>query len=66
MRGAIPPLPNTPSWRGSQLKHRDKFTCTTFTYMKVDKMTAVVGLIALPICVFRTLLRKKSRFMEDV
>jgi len=24
MRGAIPPLPNTPSWRGSQLKlHRE-------------------------------------------
>jgi hypothetical protein len=25
MRGAIPPLPNTPSWRGAQLqrKHRD-------------------------------------------
>jgi hypothetical protein len=26
MRGAIPPLPNTPSWRGAQLKHRDNFT----------------------------------------
>jgi hypothetical protein len=28
MRGAIPPLPNTPSWRNAQLrrKHRDKFT----------------------------------------
>jgi hypothetical protein len=26
MRGAIPVLPNTPSWRGAQLKHRDKFT----------------------------------------
>jgi len=23
MREAIPPLPNTPSWRGAQLKHRD-------------------------------------------
>jgi hypothetical protein len=23
MRGAIPPLPNTPSWSGAQLKHRD-------------------------------------------
>jgi hypothetical protein len=22
MRAAIPPLPNTPSWRGVQLKHR--------------------------------------------
>jgi hypothetical protein len=26
MRGAIPPLPNTPSWSGVQLKHRDNFT----------------------------------------
>jgi hypothetical protein len=29
MRGAIPPLPNTPSWRGAQLKkHRDGFIGT--------------------------------------
>jgi hypothetical protein len=29
MRGAIAPLPNTPSWRGAQLKkHRGKFTFT--------------------------------------
>jgi hypothetical protein len=28
MRGAIFPLPNTPSWRGAQLKHRDNFTFT--------------------------------------
>jgi hypothetical protein len=26
MRGAIPPLLNTPSWRGTQLKHTDNFT----------------------------------------
>jgi len=26
MRGVTPPLPNTPSWRGAQLKHRDNFT----------------------------------------
>jgi len=25
MRGAIPPLPNAPQWRGAQLKHRDIF-----------------------------------------
>jgi hypothetical protein len=32
MRGALPPLPNTPSWRGAQLKYRDNFTVTfTFT-----------------------------------
>jgi hypothetical protein len=26
--GAIPPLPHTPSWLGTQLKHRDNFTFT--------------------------------------
>jgi hypothetical protein len=26
MSRAIPPLPNTPSWHGPQLKHRDNFT----------------------------------------
>jgi hypothetical protein len=26
MRGDILPLPNTPSWRDAQLKHRDNFT----------------------------------------
>jgi len=35
MRGAIPPLPNTHSWRGAQLKHRDSFTFTfTDEWMK--------------------------------
>jgi hypothetical protein len=28
MSGAIPPLPNTPSWRCAQLKRRDNFTFT--------------------------------------
>jgi hypothetical protein len=39
MSGAIPPLPNTPSWRGAQLKdkHRDNFTCT-FTYKKQNML----------------------------
>jgi hypothetical protein len=35
MRGAIPPLPNTPSWRGAQLKQRDSFTFTS-TCFKSD------------------------------
>jgi len=26
MRGALPLLPNTPSWRGAQLKCRENFT----------------------------------------
>jgi hypothetical protein len=28
MREAILPLPNTPSWHGAQLKHKDNFTFT--------------------------------------
>jgi hypothetical protein len=35
MSGAIPPLPNTPSWLGAQLKHRDNFTFT-FTQNHLD------------------------------
>jgi hypothetical protein len=31
MSEAIPPLPNTPSWCGAQLKHRDNFTFLPFT-----------------------------------
>jgi hypothetical protein len=30
MSGAIPPLLQSPSWRGAQLKHRDNFS---FTYI---------------------------------
>jgi hypothetical protein len=28
----LPPLPNTPSWRGAQLKHRNNFTFTSVSY----------------------------------
>jgi hypothetical protein len=42
MRGAIPPLPNTPSWRGAQLKHRDKLTFTF--YIKLQEACKGVGL----------------------
>jgi hypothetical protein len=30
MPGDIPPLPNTPSWRGAKLKRGDKFTLPTW------------------------------------
>jgi hypothetical protein len=30
MSGAIPPLPNTPSWCDIQLKHRGSFTFTFY------------------------------------
>jgi hypothetical protein len=32
MSGAMPPLHNTPEWRGAQLKHRDNFTFTFLPY----------------------------------
>jgi hypothetical protein len=32
MNGAIPPVPNTPSWGGAQLKHRDNFTSYLIIY----------------------------------
>jgi hypothetical protein len=34
MRGAIPPLPSTPSWRGAELKHMDYITLLYFTVNK--------------------------------
>jgi hypothetical protein len=37
MSGAIPSLPNTPSWHGAQLKHRDNFTFT-FTFMDLREI----------------------------
>jgi hypothetical protein len=33
MCGAIPPFPNTPSWHGTQLKHRDNFTLPYLTFV---------------------------------
>jgi hypothetical protein len=41
MRGAIPPLPNTSSWRGAQLKYRD-FTFYLHLYViNVDRHNLV-------------------------
>jgi len=33
MRGAISQLTNTPSWGGSQLKHRDNYTLLSISQM---------------------------------
>jgi len=33
LRGVIASLPNTPSWRGAQLNHRNKFTLTFNSYI---------------------------------
>jgi hypothetical protein len=51
MSGAIPPLPNKPSWRGAQLKHRDNFTlnCNKTRVQRrnvgSDYQTAILGLV---------------------
>jgi hypothetical protein len=44
MSGAIIPLPNTPSWRGAHLKHRDNFI---FTFTTVSR--TALGPIQRPI-----------------
>jgi hypothetical protein len=38
MSGTIPPLPNTPSWCGAHLKHRDNFT-SLYLYIGVTFLT---------------------------
>jgi len=38
MRGAIPPLPNTTSWRGSQLKKQGQFYLISSPLL-IDKLT---------------------------
>jgi hypothetical protein len=43
MRGAIPPLPNTPSWHGAQLKHRDNFTFIQYNDMPYYGQTVKYG-----------------------
>jgi hypothetical protein len=37
MSGAIPPLPNTPSLRGAQLKHSDNFTLTFYPNTRLER-----------------------------
>jgi hypothetical protein len=41
MSSAIPPLPNTPSWRRAQLKQRDNFTFT-FNIILPSMPTSIV------------------------
>jgi hypothetical protein len=41
MRGVIPQLPNTPSWRGAQLKYRDNFTFAHLIPNLIEILSAV-------------------------
>jgi hypothetical protein len=47
MSGAIPPLPNTPSWRGALLKRRDKFTLL-FKYYEILIIIIIIIIIIRP------------------
>jgi len=52
MRGAIPSLYNTPSWRGAHFKHRDNFTFTLYVYvcMYVCMYTCMHMYIRMHVC----------------
>jgi len=50
MRGAIPPLPNMPVWRGAQLNHRDNFTFTF--YFLHDKPSRWIYIYCIHLFVF--------------
>jgi len=46
MSGAIPLPPNTPSWRGAQLRHRDNFTFfLPFTIILRSKNISHLGIL---------------------
>jgi hypothetical protein len=50
MSGAIPPLPNTPSWRGTQLKRRDSFTFLIVVVCNADLVLDFVRVVNNPKC----------------
>jgi len=63
MHGAIPLLPNTPSWRGAKLKHTDNFTFDLYAVtppkfeprtsrMKRQSVTAAQALFPLTLSLF--------------
>jgi len=50
MRRAIPPLPNTPSWRGTQFK---KMRRTTLPLPYLYVLFLIVSLIGLAVCLLQ-------------
>jgi len=50
MSGAISPFPNTPSWRGAQLKHRDNFTFTFTIYTSIAQVVSFLEVLRLKFC----------------
>jgi len=49
MNGAIHPLPNMPSWSGTQLKNRDDFTLTLNNNSVAMMRNCVVGTTVMPL-----------------
>jgi len=50
MSGAIPPLPNTPSWRGAQLKTSDRenfIFIFIFTFTFTSALSEVIKMLKL-------------------
>jgi uncharacterized Tic20 family protein len=42
MSGAVPPLPNTPSWRDIQLKNRNNFTIIVIIIIVVIIIVVII------------------------
>jgi hypothetical protein len=56
MSGAVPPLPNTPSWRGARLgEHRDNFTLFTFYNHSIILVLTMQQVLHFFYCVQRNL-----------
>jgi hypothetical protein len=54
MNEALPPLPNTPSWRGAELKHRDNFTFSLciFVCVCVNVCMYVCMYVCMRVCMY--------------
>jgi hypothetical protein len=52
MSGATSPLPNTPSWRGVQLKHGDNFTFTFYLLIWCQSNVMWVSIINIKLAQF--------------
>jgi hypothetical protein len=62
MSGDIPPLPNTPSWCGAQLKHRDNYTSNPMLglYIEIGHDQLLVNFIQLVIQNNLTIIRQRK------
>jgi hypothetical protein len=67
MSGAIPLLPNTPSWRGAQLKHRDRTCYQVFCVCQVlEKKFEPNGLVYQLFVDFKKAIKLRGPFEKFV